>query len=83
MHGGGAGAAAARHGTAAAAAAEAKRWQRWLRLYGDDEMQHDDATIKQSGRDEMRHIDEARRDATMRHLFDDDETDDERRDVAE
>jgi hypothetical protein len=66
MHGGGAGAAAARHGTAAAAAAEAKRWQRWLRLYGDDEMQHDDATIKQSGRDEMRQ-------GTRRRL-DDDET---------
>jgi len=46
-------------------------------------MQHDDATIKQSGRDEMRHIDEARRDATTRRLDDDDETNDERRDVAE
>ena len=52
----------------------------------DDEMQRDDATIKQSGQDKMRqgarYIDEARQDATTRRL-DDDETDDERRDVAE
>ena len=34
--------------------AGARRRQRWLRLYGDNEMQHDNATIKQSGRDEMR-----------------------------
>jgi hypothetical protein len=51
----------------------------------DDEMQRDDATIKQSGRDEMcqgaRHIDEARRDATTQRRddattrqLDDDET---------
>ena len=43
-----------------------------------------DATIKQSGHDELRqgaqYNDEARRDATTRRL-DDDETDDERRDV--
>ena len=40
----------------------------------DDEMQHDDATIKQSGRDEMcqgaRYIDEARRDATTQRRND-------------
>ena len=73
----------AQHGTAVAAAAGARRRQWWLRLYGDNEMQHYDATIKQIGRDEMRHIEEVRRDATTRRLDNDDETDDERRDVAE
>ncbi len=75
----------AQHGTAVAvaAAAGAQRRQWWLRLYGDNEMQHDDATIKQIGQDEMRHIDEVRRDATTRRLDNDDKTDDERRDVAE
>jgi hypothetical protein len=46
----------------------------------DGEMQREDATIKQSGRDEMRqgarYNDEARRNATTRRL-EDDETDDE------
>ena len=49
-------------------------------------MQCDDATIKQSGCDEMhygaRYNNEARRDATTR-ILDDDEMDDERRDVAQ
>ncbi len=49
-------------------------------------MQCDDATIKQSGRDEMhqgaRYNDEARQDATKR-ILDDDVMDDERQDAAQ
>ncbi len=59
----------------------------------DDEMQRDEATIKQSRRDEMRqgarYNDEARRDATTRILDDDGRLDDnemqnnERQDTAQ
>jgi hypothetical protein len=64
---GGGGSGMARHGGGGGGTAGARQRQRWLRLYCDDEMQHNDATIKQSGRDKMRqearYINKARRDA--------------------